>query len=37
MSAAATYVRDNRDRHLSELMEVLRIPSVSTDPRAPER
>ena len=32
MSAAGTYVRDNRDRHLAELMEVLRIPSVSTDP-----
>ena len=32
MSAAATFVRKNRDRHLSELMEVLRIPSVSTDP-----
>jgi len=32
MSAAATYVRDHRDRHLSELMDVLRIPSVSTDP-----
>jgi acetylornithine deacetylase/succinyl-diaminopimelate desuccinylase-like protein len=32
MSAAATYVRANRDRHLAELMEVLRIPSVSTDP-----
>ncbi len=32
MSAAASYVRDNRDRHLNELMEVLRIPSVSTDP-----
>ena len=32
MSAAATFVRDNRDRHLAELMEVLRIPSVSTDP-----
>jgi acetylornithine deacetylase/succinyl-diaminopimelate desuccinylase-like protein len=32
MSAAATFARENRDRHLSELMEVLRIPSVSTDP-----
>ncbi len=32
MSAAATYVRENRDRHLQELLEVLRIPSVSTDP-----
>jgi acetylornithine deacetylase/succinyl-diaminopimelate desuccinylase-like protein len=32
MSAAATYVRNNRDRHLEELKEVLRIPSVSTDP-----
>src|SRR5512140_105557 len=32
MSAAASYVRDNRDRHLNELMEILRIPSVSTDP-----
>ena len=32
MSAAATYVRENRDRHLEELKEVLRIPSVSTDP-----
>ncbi len=32
MSAAATFVRENRDRHLNELMEVLRIPSVSTDP-----
>src|SRR5258705_3994799 len=32
MSAAAAFARENRDRHLSELMEVLRIPSVSTDP-----
>jgi acetylornithine deacetylase/succinyl-diaminopimelate desuccinylase-like protein len=32
MSAAATYVRNNRDRHLAELIDVLRIPSVSTDP-----
>ena len=31
MSAAA-FVRENRDRYLSELMDVLRIPSVSTDP-----
>ncbi len=30
--SAANYVRENRDRHLNELMEVLRIPSVSTDP-----
>jgi len=32
MSAAASYVRAHRNRHLDELMEVLRIPSVSTDP-----
>jgi acetylornithine deacetylase/succinyl-diaminopimelate desuccinylase-like protein len=32
MSSAAAFVRENRDRHLNELMEVLRIPSVSTDP-----
>jgi acetylornithine deacetylase/succinyl-diaminopimelate desuccinylase-like protein len=32
MSKAAAFVRDNRERHLNELMEVLRIPSVSTDP-----
>ena len=32
MSAAASYVKDNRDRHLTELMEILRVPSVSTDP-----
>jgi acetylornithine deacetylase/succinyl-diaminopimelate desuccinylase-like protein len=32
MSAAASYVRAQRDRHLAELMEILRIPSVSTDP-----
>jgi acetylornithine deacetylase/succinyl-diaminopimelate desuccinylase-like protein len=31
MSAAATYVRENRDRHLEELKQVLVIPSVSTD------
>jgi acetylornithine deacetylase/succinyl-diaminopimelate desuccinylase-like protein len=30
--SAADFVRENRDRHLSELMDVLRIPSVSTDP-----
>jgi acetylornithine deacetylase/succinyl-diaminopimelate desuccinylase-like protein len=32
MSAAADYVRENRDRHLEELKEILRIPSISTDP-----
>ena len=32
MSAAAAFVRESRDRHLNELMDVLRIPSVSTDP-----
>ena len=33
MSAeAVTYVRENRDRHLNELKEILRVPSVSTDP-----
>jgi acetylornithine deacetylase/succinyl-diaminopimelate desuccinylase-like protein len=32
MSSAAAFVRENRERHLNELMEVLRIPSVSTDP-----
>jgi len=31
MSADA-YVRQHRDRHLDELKEILRIPSVSTDP-----
>ena len=33
MSAAAAYARENRDRHLAELKEILRIPSVSTDPK----
>ena len=32
MSAAATFVRANGDRYLSELQDLLRIPSISTDP-----
>lgn len=32
MSAAADHVRESRDRHLEELKELLRIPSISTDP-----
>lgn len=32
MSAAAAFIRENRDRHLEELKEILRIPSISTDP-----
>jgi acetylornithine deacetylase/succinyl-diaminopimelate desuccinylase-like protein len=32
MKAIATYLRQNRKRHLAELEEFLRIPSVSTDP-----
>ena len=32
MSAAATFVRENGDRYLSELQDLLRIPSISTDP-----
>ena len=31
MNAAANYVRENRDRHLEELKQLLVIPSVSTD------
>ena len=31
MNAAASYVKENRDRHLEELKEILVIPSVSTD------
>ncbi len=32
MSAAVAFIRENRDRHLEELKEILRIPSISTDP-----
>lgn len=32
MSAAAAFIRENRERHLEELKEILRIPSISTDP-----
>jgi acetylornithine deacetylase/succinyl-diaminopimelate desuccinylase-like protein len=31
MNVAADYLRENRQRHLSQLSELLRIPSVSTD------
>jgi acetylornithine deacetylase/succinyl-diaminopimelate desuccinylase-like protein len=31
MSAIAKYLKENRERHLDELKEVLRIPSISTD------
>src|SRR5262245_5162284 len=31
MNAAASYMKENRDRHLEELKEILVIPSVSTD------
>ena len=31
--SVATYLEANRDRHLEELLEFLRIPSVSTDPK----
>lgn len=36
MSAPAAYVRQNRDRHLEELKQFLRIPSISTDPERKE-
>jgi acetylornithine deacetylase/succinyl-diaminopimelate desuccinylase-like protein len=32
MNPAIQYVRDNRKRHLDQLTELLRIPSISTDP-----
>ena len=37
MSAAADYISENKDRFIAELIELLRIPSVSADPQyAPE-
>ena len=36
MGSVAGYIRSNRKRHLGELMELLRIPSVSTDPKRKE-
>jgi acetylornithine deacetylase/succinyl-diaminopimelate desuccinylase-like protein len=33
MSAVAGYVKDQKDRYLSQLSELLRIPSISTDPK----
>jgi acetylornithine deacetylase/succinyl-diaminopimelate desuccinylase-like protein len=32
-SATATYIQENKDRFLSELLDLLRIPSVSADPK----
>jgi acetylornithine deacetylase/succinyl-diaminopimelate desuccinylase-like protein len=32
-SAIATYIEENKDRFLSELLDLLRIPSVSADPK----
>ena len=32
MSAAAEYAREHRQQYLDQLSELLRIPSVSTDP-----
>ncbi len=32
MSTAVDYIRENRQRHLEQLLELLRIPSISTDP-----
>ncbi len=32
MSAAVKFIRENRERHLDQLNELLRIPSISTDP-----
>ncbi len=32
MNPARQYVRENRNRHLAQLTELLRIPSISTDP-----
>ncbi len=32
MSVVSTYLKKNRSKHLEELKEILRIPSVSTDP-----
>ncbi len=33
MSSVATYVRENHQRYLDQLSELLRIPSISTDPK----
>ena len=33
MSESLEYVHQNKDRFLEELMELLRIPSVSADPK----
>ncbi|MEW6747300.1 MAG: dipeptidase, partial [Planctomycetota bacterium] len=32
MDPVINYIRENRDRHLEQLVEFLRIPSISTDP-----
>ena len=32
MTAIADHFRSNRDTHLEQLQELLRIPSISTDP-----
>ena len=32
MSSVAAYVNDQQDRYLEQLKQVLRIPSISTDP-----
>ncbi len=34
INEALAYARDNQGRYLTELMEIIRIPSVSTDPNA---
>ncbi len=36
MNPAIEYVRDNRKRHLDQLTDLLRIPSISTDPKRKE-
>ena len=33
MSATDTYIETNKDRFLNELLDLLRIPSVSADPK----